>query len=149
MLAEDVIDRLKERVTLLENRVEGAAHMAALVAQNQLPQVTPAANVISSGLQGSAFEVSTGLYRQYFDETITVYLTFRNLPGKGARAIDLYLPVRQAVIEAICGWAPTGPDGEEPVGVFRLTAARTENMQTGTLLYRIDFAIGDQLRIET
>ncbi len=142
LVAEAVIERLKERVSLLENRVEGAAHLAQLMASNNLPQITPAANVISSGLAGREAGASAGFFTQGFDETITVYLTFRNVQGKGARTIDLYLPVRQAVIEAICGWSPA-----DTVGVFRLVAARTENMQTGTLLYRIDFAIGDQLRI--
>lgn len=142
LIAEAVIERLKERVSLLDNRVEGAAHLAQLMASNSLPQNTPAANVISSGLVGREVSASAGSFTQHFDETITVYLTFRNVQGKGTRAIDLYLPVRKAVIDALCGWGPEGT-----VGVFRLTAGRTENMLTGTLLYRIDFAIGDQLRI--
>lgn len=138
----DVIERLKERVPALQNRVEGAAHLAALMAQNQLPQHTPAANVISAGLAGGTADAATGLFRQRFDETVSVILSFRNMPGTGERAIDAYLPVRRAVLDALCGWAPN-----DEVGVFRLASGRVVNMTAGTLVYQIDFAIGDQLRI--
>lgn len=142
MLAEDVISRLKERVPLLQGRIEGAAHLAQLMASNQLPQVTPAANVIASGLAGGSADASTGYFVQSVDETVTVYLTFRNVLGPGGNALELFDQVKWSVIEALCGWAP-----DEPVGVFRLVRGQVVNMATGTLLYQIDFAIGDQLRI--
>lgn len=142
MLADDVIARLKERVPHLQHRVEGAAHMVQLMAANQLPQVTPAANVISSGLSGGQPDASSGYFRQAFEETITVFLSFRNVQGPGGNALDLFDQVKWQVIEALCGWAP-----DEPVGVFRLVRGQVVRMETGTLLYQIDFAIGDQLRI--
>lgn len=142
MLADDVIQRLQERVPQLSNRVEGAAHLAQLMAQNQLPQHTPAANVIATGLAGGAADAATGLFRQSYDETVTVYLTFRNVQGTGGNALDLFDEVKWTVIEALCGWGP-----ETAVGVFRLVRGQVVNMTTGTLLYQIDFAIGDQLRI--
>lgn len=144
MLADDVIARLKELVPQLSNRVEGAAHLAQLMAANQLPQHTPAANVIASGLSGGAADVGAGLYRQPYDETVTVYLTFRNVQGAGGNTLDLLDEVKWAVITALCGWAPEGV-----IGVFRLVRGQVENMTTGTILYRIDLAVGDQLRIAT
>jgi len=142
MLADDVIQRLKDRVPELQHRVEGAAHLAQLMAQNLLPQNTPAANVIATGLTGGAPDAGAGLFRQAYDEQVTVYLTFRNVQGTGGNALDLFDQVKWAVIEALCGWAP-----DDTVGVFRLQRGQVVNMSTGTLLYQIDFAIGDQLRI--
>ena len=47
------------------------------------------------------------------------------------------------MIEAICGWAPDGM-----VGVFRLSRGGIVSFTGGTLVYQIEFAVGDQLRIE-
>lgn len=144
MLVDDVITRLKERVGRLEHRVEGAASLIQMMQANQLPQVTPAANVIASGLAGGAADAGAGLFRQPIEETIAVFLTFRNVQGKGATALDLFDAVRTEVISAVCGWAP-----EDGYGVFRLVRGQVVNMAAGTLIYQIDFAISDQLRIET
>lgn len=151
MLADDVIHRLKEAVPDLKGRVEGAASLVQLMQENKVPQTTPAANVISSGLQGGQAQAGTGFFTQAVEEIVSVFLSFRNVDGVGKRATDLYLPVRTGVIAAMCGWAPaTGlTDEEEPVGVFRLRSGQVLRMQAGTLIYQIDFAIGDQLRIET
>ncbi len=141
-LEDSVIARLQDRVPDLSGRIEGAAHLAQLQAQNLLPKVTPAANVISTGLQGGVADAAAGLFRQSFDETIGVILTFRNTPGKGARALDKIASVKRAVIEAICGWAP-----DDVVGVFRLVRGAIVSFAGGTLVYQIEFAVGDQLRI--
>lgn len=151
MLADDVIDRLKERVPQIKGRVEGAASLVQLMQENRLPQHTPAANVISSGLQGGQAQAGTGLFTQAVEEIVSVFLTFRNVEGARQRAVDQYLPVRREVIAALCGWAPaTGlAEEEEPLGVFRLRSGQVVRMQAGTLIYQLDFAIGDQLRITT
>ena len=143
MLVDDVIARLQDRVPDLSGRIEGAAHLAQLQAQNQLPKITPAANVISTGLQGGVADAASGLFRQSFDETIGVILTFRNTAGKGARALDKVDAVKRRVIEAICGWTP-----DDLVGVFRLARGGIVSFTGGTLVYQIEFAVGDQLRIE-
>lgn len=140
-LADDVIARLKERVTDLRT-VAPAADLVQLIAANNLPNFTPAAHVVASGLQGGAVESSVGVFRQSVDEQIGVLLSFRNAPGTGARALDSVDTVRAAVIEALCGWGPEGV-----IGTFRLIRGRVVNMAAGTLVYQIDFAIGDQLRI--
>lgn len=142
MIADDVMARLKDRAHRLEGRVDGAANLVQLMQQNQLPQHTPAANVISSGLGGGPADAVAEVFRQTFDETISVFLTFRNVQGTGARSLELFDEVRTDVIEAICGW---GPEGK--LGVFRLVRGQVVNMAAGTLIYQIDFAIADQLRI--
>lgn len=142
MLSDAVIQRLKDRVACLSGRVEGAANLVQLMQQNQLPQHTPAANVIASGLQGGQAQAGAGLFTQAVDETVSVFLTFRNVQGKGERALDLFDQARTGVIEALCGWAP-----DDTVGVFRLVRGQVVNMTAGTLVYQIDVAVGDQLRI--
>lgn len=136
MLADDIIARLKERVPGLQNRVEGASGMA------NLPQITPAARVIASALQGGQADAATGLFRQTFDETVSVYLVFRNVQGVGGNELDLFDSLKFAVIEALAGWAP-----EDSFGVLRLMRGAIDRFEAGTLIYRIDFTIGNQLRI--
>lgn len=142
MLIEDLIQRLKERVPDLSSRVEGALNLADLMAQNGLPQVTPAANVLSVGLQGGQPDAASGLFRQSFDEVFGVILTFRNNTPTGKKAFERVEEIKRAVIEAVAGWSP-----EDAFGVFRLTRGTVINFSAGTLVYQIDFAIGDQLRI--
>lgn len=142
MLADTVIARLMDKVPDLQRRIQGAASLVQLMQENKLPPVTPAANVIASGLVGGQAAAGSGAFTQAFDETISVFLTFRNVQGTGSRALDLFDTVKWAVIRALCGWAPS-----DTVGVFRLVSGRVVNMAAGTLIYQIDFAIGDQLRI--
>ncbi|MCU0905376.1 MAG: hypothetical protein MUE83_16135 [Tabrizicola sp.] len=142
MLVDHVIQRLSERIPYLVGRVEGAASLVQLMTQNALPQVGPAARVISSALLGREPQASSGYFVQSFDETVSVFLVFRNVQGSGGNELDLFDSTRMDVINAICGWAP-----ENTVGVFRLANGQVRNMAQGSLIYQIDFAIADQLRI--
>lgn len=143
MLIEDLIDRLKVRVPDFSNRVEGALNLAELMAQGKLPQTTPAANVMSVGLQGGQPDAAAGLFRQTYEEVFGVILTFRSNTATGKRAFERAEEIKRAVIEAVCGWSPEGV-----FGVFRLARGTLVNFSAGTLVYQIDFAIGDQLRID-
>lgn len=143
MLVQTLIERLKARVPDLSGRVEGALNLAELMAQNGLPQVTPAANVLSVGLTGGAPDAAAGMFRQAFEEVFGVILTFRNNTPTGRRAFERPDEIRRAVIEAVAGWSPDGV-----VGTFRLARGTLVNFSAGTLVYQIDFAIGDQLRID-
>lgn len=142
MRVDDVIARLADRVPELAGRIGGAASLAQLMAQNQLPQQQTAAQVISTGLSGGAPDAAAGLYRQSFDETITVILTFRHAGATGALVLERLDEVKMAVICAIAGWEPEGA-----MSPFRLVRGQVVNMAAGTLIYSIDFALGDQLRI--
>ncbi|WP_295081123.1 hypothetical protein [Tabrizicola sp.] len=143
MLIEDLIERLKERVPDFSGRVEGALNWAELKAQGRLPQTTPAANVISVGLQGGTPDAAAGLFRQAYDEVFGVILTFRNNDAVGRRAFERSEEIKRAVIEAVAGWSPKGV-----LGTFRLARGTLVAIDAGTLSFQIDFAIGDQLRID-
>lgn len=145
MLALSVIERLKENVPHLQGRVEGAADLVQIRSENRLPQSPVAAHVVANGLVGGAASAGTGSFTQAVDETVSVLLTFRNV--QGGRGLDLYDTVKWAVITALCGWAPTGQAGDETVGVIRLARGQVISQDAGTLIYQIDFAVGDQLRI--
>lgn len=142
MLIEDLIARLKERVPDFSGRVEGALNLAELMAAGALPQTTPAANVLSVGLQGGTPDAAAGLFRQPYEEVFGVMLTFRSNTPVGKRAFDRVEEIKRAVIEAVAGWVPS-----DQFGPFRLARGTLVNFSAGTLVYQIDFAIGDQLRI--
>lgn len=142
MLVDDVITRLKEAVPALQTRVTGAASLVQLIAQNQLAQHSPAAHVIHLGIRGGVPDAAAGLFRQQVEEEIGVILTFKNVTGAGANALDRVDEVRIAVIEALAGWEPEGG-----FGPFRLGNGRVTSMLASTLVYELSFSIPDQLRI--
>lgn len=143
-MIEAVISRLQERVQALNNRTEGAAQFAALMQSNSLPQQTPAAHVIPLGLQGGKSEAAASAFLQRYVEAIAVILTVRSHSATGKRSLSSIDTLIWEVVEALAGWAP----GAE-IGVFELARAQLVSMQTGTLVYQIEFRINDQLRIVT
>jgi len=140
-LIEEVITRLSDGVGALRS-VEGGASLASLMQSNALPQLTPAAHVITLGMQGGSAEASSGAFVQNFEELVGVVLTFRTDSQTGARALPDMDAIIRAVIAAVAGWAP-----DTAIGVFRMARANLVNMSRGTVVYQIDFAISDQLRI--
>jgi hypothetical protein len=146
MDATPVIARLKDMVPELRS-VEGAAELAALMASKPQPTAGIAAHVILTGLRGAAADAAAEI-----EETLAVILTI-SAPGdrKGARAGDQLGAVVTSVILALAGWAPASswePDSET-VGVFRLARAAVQRMEPGIIVYAIEFAITDQLRIHS
>lgn len=141
-MIDAVIARLKSEVSDLSGRVEGAADFAELMRRNALPQATPAAHVLPLGLQGGQANTAAGAFVQDLRETIGVMLTFRTNDRTGSAALAKVRVHIQAVIDAICGWAPSGE-----TGVFALTRGSLINMSAGTLVYQLEFTITDQVRI--
>lgn len=143
MRVEPVIERLKLRVAALGGRVEGAAELAALVQEDILPDVTPAGYVLPLGLQGGVSDAATGLFRQSFSETIAVVLMERGAgDATGALALKPIDALIDATVLAIAGWAPN-----DEVGVFELRRGALLSLKAGAVMYQLDFAISDQLRI--
>jgi len=138
----DVITRLKARVTDLQSRVEGAAQLAEMARTNRLPQASPAAFVIPTGIRGGEVDSVTSLYTQMIQEGIAVVLVIRSHDPTGRRILDRVDSFIHEVITAIAGWAP----GDE-VGEFQFRRGQTVSFREGTLTYQIDFEIADQLRI--
>lgn len=137
-----VINRLTSQVPDFSGRIEGAAEFAALMRQNALPQVTPAAHVLPLGLRGGQGQTGAGAFRQEVEEVVAVLITLRAHSRTGREALpDLDALIRK-VIAAIAGWGP-----EDAIGVFRLARGQLVSMSAGTMLYQLDFALTDQLRI--
>ena len=110
-----------------------------------VPPGPVAAHVFPAGLVPiGRGEGSSGIFTQMFDEAIGVLLTFRNAGQTGERVLEDVRGLIMAVIAAVAGW---GPDGA--VGVFRLQRGTVVSLARGTLVYELDFAISDQLRIAT
>ncbi|PKP85851.1 MAG: hypothetical protein CVT80_00295 [Alphaproteobacteria bacterium HGW-Alphaproteobacteria-2] len=141
MVAE-VIARLAERVPDLAGRIEGAAELSALMRENRLPQVTPAAHVLPLGLRGLQADAAAGLFRQAFDETVAVVLTWRGYEPTGGRALAGLEALIDTVIAALAGWAPA-----QATGVLRLSRGQLVAISAGTIVYQIDLTLTDHLRI--
>lgn len=138
----EVIARLIARVPAFGGRIEGAMELADMIARKALPQVTPAAHVVPLGMQGGVANSANIFFTQEFDEAIGVLITLRTYTATGARAADQLEVLKLAVISAVVGWGP-----DTAVGVFRLLRGQLVSMEAGTVVYQIDFALMDQLRI--
>lgn len=143
MLIADVIARLESEVASLALRVQGAAEFSDLIGRGALSQVTPCAFVIPVGLQPGAADAATGLFRQTYDEVVGVVIVVEAAgDATGGAALADIDALIWAVIPALGGWAP----GDQ-VGVFRLSRGALVSLTGGTVIYQLDFAIQDQLRI--
>tara|TARA_R110000868_G_scaffold230335_6_gene483493 strand:+ start:10743 stop:11195 length:453 start_codon:yes stop_codon:yes gene_type:complete len=144
-----VADRLAASVTDLSGRIEPGAKLSEMIARNQMPQNTPAAFVLPLGLRGGRSEAATGIFRQTISDTLGIVLVVRSAgDATGAKASDRLTPLRNDVIRCICGWAPPSDWlSGETIGVFTLSRGELISLSAGTLIYQLDFAIDDQLRI--
>lgn len=141
MIAE-VIARLKAQVPAFGGRIEGAMELADLMKRNALPQADTTAFVLPLGVQGGEANSANQYFTQVTEEAIGVMITLRTYTQTGGVAIDPLEALRASVIAAIAGWGPAAASG-----VFRLLRATLVSMDAGTVVYQIDFAIADQLRI--
>lgn len=144
---DDVLARVKAVVPAFaaDSRLGNAAQFSTLIEGNQTPQVTPAAFVLPGPLQGGAANAMAGAFVQDFRETVILVL-FVKVAGdaRGGRAIDEITPLIRQVVLAIAGWAPA-----DATGVFVLASGELVGSQRGHLIYQLDFALEDQLRIVT
>jgi hypothetical protein len=142
---DDVRTRIEGAVPELAGRLGNAGDFANLVETSQLPQVTPAGYVLPGGIQGSEPDVTSGLFRQSFREVVSVILVSRVAGDPlSSKAIDELAPFVRTVVAAVCGWGPA-----DAIGVFQLVQAELVGAKGGALIFQIDFALNDQLRITT
>ena len=140
---DDVRGRIEAQVPDLAGRLGNAGDFANLVEHNRLPQLTPAGYVLPGGLRGGAPDVVAGLFRQAFDEVVSVVLVSRVAGDPlAAAAIDEISPLVRSTVEAVAGWAP-----DDAVGVFQLAQGELVGEKDGALVFQIDFTLNDQLRI--
>lgn len=137
-----IIARLKDRVPDLGTRVNGAAELANLTASGKLPQVTPAAHVIATGIAGGKHVAQLGSFVQTVDRLFSVILTLRSQDASGARALARIDGLISDIITALAGW-----DIDGRLGVFIFRRAVLLQTQDGVFAYEISFSIADQLRI--
>ena len=138
----DIITRIGLLVPTLTGRIEGAMDLADLMKRNAVPQAPIAAFVIPLGLVGGAHEAGEGFFTQMFEEVVAVLVTMRSYQRTGDTTIDPLDVLVRAVIQAVAGWGPaTAP------GVYRMRSGRTVSMEAGTVVYQIEFALINQLRI--
>lgn len=125
--------------------IEEAADLAALIAAKQLPQRSPWAYVLPLGFNGGQPDVVSGMYRQPFEPVIGVVLVIRALDdAKARKALATIDQLEQDILAEICGWAPVGA-----IGVFRALRGRLVSVAGGLVIYQIEFALQNQLRIAT
>lgn len=142
MQLDTIIDLVKA-VPAFQGRVQGALQLARLQQQNQLPQVTPAAFVIPTGLTGGAVTSVTGLYRQTVGEALAVVIVIRSADDpRSARAADPLAAVCWDVIHALAGI-----EMGEATGQLVFRRGFLVSLADSAAVYQLDFDIQDQMRI--
>jgi len=104
MLADLVIDRLKEKVDSFVGRVEGVMDLSAMISTKRLPTNAPAAWVIWLGDNADASGTATFL-RQAVDETVAVIVIDR-VAGDlvGSKVQGKLDALREDVKRHLVGW---------------------------------------------
>lgn len=139
-----LIERLKLEVTGLQSRVSGLASLTALTAKDSIPNVTPCAHVMPSGIQAPTKPPAvSGGFIQNIERGFSVFLSLRVHDPNGARALDEAEQLIDAIILAVAGWEPT----PQSIGVFVFRQAALRTIERGVAIYEISFSITDQLRI--
>lgn len=142
MRSADIIARLKAMAPSLGS-VEGAVELSALMAAKPQAKTKPIAHVVPTGIRAQGGEVSAGVFTQMANHVFTVFLTLTTVNDpKGTKAQGALDELIEEVISALAGWGP-----EHASGVLSLQRAAPLNIQPGVIVYTIEFAIPDQLRI--
>jgi len=144
LLAAAVRARLEAGVADLAGRVLGAADMQRLIAQNRLPQVTPAAVVMPLGAQGGPVVAVMGAFRQIVVRRVGVAIVLRAPGGAEARRTDDIEALAEAVLAALAGWTPE----ETTPGVMRLEGSEVMAREGGTLVAEMVFALDDAEEVQ-
>ncbi|MDB5658315.1 MAG: hypothetical protein JWS10_930 [Cypionkella sp.] len=137
-----IIQRLKDRVPDLGQRVAGAAEFAVLTSGGAAPQVTPAVHVVPAAIIGGKATAGTGMYIQSIDEFFSCILTLRTQDPSGQRALPRLSQLIDDVIAALAGWSLG-----DKVGVIVFRRSTLAKAEAGAFSYEISFSIADQLRI--
>lgn len=142
-LVADVAARINTVVPDLKGRIEFVAGLAALVEEGALPQKEVAAFVVSLGFDDLGTAAATGMHIQMLRDSVGVVLCIKAAgDAKAKRAVAVVDDLKDAVINAVAGWAPG-----DIAGVFIATRGRLVTVSKGLVIYQIDFAIQNQLRI--
>ena len=139
----DMILDLVKAIPAFQGRVHGALQLARLQSQNQLPQATPAAFVIPTGLTGGRVDAITGLYRQTVGEAVAVVVVIRSADDpRSTRAMDPLSAVCWEVIHAL-----SGIEMGEISGQLQFRRGFLVSLADSAAVYQLDFDLQDQMRI--
>lgn len=142
--AATIIARLTSTVPTLAS-VEGAAELAALLASPAQVWARPRAHVVPLGVRGGPVLDAAGGFVQAIDVAFAVYLSFPSHgDAKGARKLDDVSALQNAIIATLCGWVPAGVTSQ---GEVRLARAYLAELKPGAIVYALEFAVSDHLRI--
>lgn len=142
-LVDAVASRISATVGALTERIEGAADLAALISAGAMPQREVTAFVVPLGFDDRGGDSATSAHTQMLEESVGVVLVIKALgDAKARRALPTIEQLTDAVIVAVAGWAP-----EDVADVFRVKRGRLLSADKGLVIYQIDFALLDQLRI--
>lgn len=144
MLVADLAARIADTVDGLSGRVQAAAELAELVRRKALPQASPFAFVLPLGLAGrSDGDAMAGAFTQMLDELFGVVLFVRTAGDvTGGKALPSIDELVWAVIAAVAGWGP-----DDVPGVFRVARGQLLSADAGAVIYQLDFALQQQVRI--
>lgn len=138
----DLIARLKAMAPSL-GEVEGAVELSALMAAQPQARARPSAHVVPTGLRAQGGEAMANAFTQMVDHLFAVVLTITTVNDpKGTKAQASLDALILEVIQALAGWAP-----DTAVGVLRLVRGAPLKIVPGVIVYSIEFAVTDQLRI--
>lgn len=145
-MTPEIIERLKLLVPELKGRVYGATALAALMKADAVPQNTPCAHLIPTGMQGAREPMITiGSYIQTVDHGFAVVLSLRAHDAHGERiAMDEMHPLLEKIATALVGWTPI-----DSVGVMIFRRAQLVAFARGVAVYELDFSLKHDLRILT
>lgn len=141
-LADDIRQRLIDRVPALGGRVQRAANLATLQRTSSWPAQTPAAHVVPMGLAAGEAAPLIGVYRQKVARLYAVFVTIRTHDATGERWMDRIEELEAQILGALLGWGP-----DPPHHAFELKRAATIRFETGTMVRELSFAIPDTLEI--
>jgi len=140
---ETLITRLNSEAPSLGGRVEGAAALSALMKAKAMPQTTPAAWIITSGLQAGQQANSTGMHRQRLTHTISVCWVVSYAGSvAGGEAIAEIAAIQNEIVLALAGFTPVAGEG-----AMELTRSALTDFEDGTFFFQTDFTCQSNLRI--
>ncbi|MEH7830514.1 phage tail terminator protein [Gemmobacter denitrificans] len=143
-MTPEIINRLKAEVPDLKGRVYGAAALATLMKADAVPQNTPCAHVLPTGMQGHPQPTMTvGCYLQSVDHGFAVVVSLRAHDGHGERIVlDEVHPLLERVALALVGWSPI-----DSTGLFIFRASRLAAFARGVAIYELTFSLKHEWRI--
>ena len=142
--AQSIIARLQTEMPVFGS-VEGAAELAALMAAPPQVFAKPRAHVVPMGINGGAVVDAAGAFVQTIEHLFAVYMSISaHGDRKGGKKLEDVSVLQNSLVLALCGWSPPGLT---TCGDIRLKRAYLVELKPGLIVYAIDFAVPDQLRI--